>query len=135
MGILVERGYDLETAKGVAMVELDVWYGGAVLDVFDCDVLGTMHRYYCSESDQLRMLNGKVSNVSQTLMCGQVVAGSDSDPVYDWKEHTSTECGKVHTAYVNFSKTAAANYAGWKQQIANATTVADVETIMAQYLV
>lgn len=134
MGILVERGYDLETAKGVAMVELDVWYGGAVLDVFDCDVLGAMHRYYCSESDQLRMLNGKVSNVSMALMAGAVVAGSDSDPVYEWKEHTSTECGKVHTAYVNFSKDAAAKYGNWKSQINSAATVADVETIMAQYL-
>lgn len=134
MGILVERGYDLVTAQGVAMVELDVWYGGAVLDVFDCDVLGTMHRYYCSESDQLRMLNGKVSNVSMTLMCGAVPAVADSDPVYEWKEHTSTECGKVHTAYVSFSKDASAKYQNWKSQIAGAETVAQVETIMAQYL-
>lgn len=134
MGMLIDRGYDLETAKGMAIVELDVWYGGAVLDVFECDVLGTTHRYYCSESDQLRMLNGKVSNVSMALICGQVIQGSDSDPVYDWKEHTSTECGKVHTAYVSFSKDAAAKYGNWKQQINSATTVEQVEILMAQYL-
>jgi hypothetical protein len=134
MGILVDRGYDLETAKGVALVELDVWYGGAVLDTFDCNVLGPMHRYYCSESDQLRMINGKVSNVSMTLMCGTVPTEPDTDPTYEWKEHTSTECGKVHTAYVTFSRDASAQYASWKSRINSATSTAAVETVMAEYL-
>lgn len=133
MGFLVDRGYDLETSKSVALAELDVWYGGVVLDVFDCDILGSMHRYYCSEADQLRMLNGKVSNVSMTLMCGAVPAEPDTDPIYEWKEHTSTECGKVHTAYVTFAKDAAGKYASWKSRINSATTPAAVEVVLMEY--
>lgn len=130
-----ERGYTLDQAQAAALIELDVWYGNKVLDVFDCDVLGTMHRYYCSESDQLRMLNGKVSNVSMSLMCGQVPAEPDTDPAYDWKDHTSTECGKVHTAYVTFSKDAAAKYTTWKQQIKSAATVEQIDAILTQYMI
>lgn len=134
MGLYADRGYTLEQAKDLALIELDVWYGGAVLDVFDCNVLGTMHRYYCSEADQLRMLNGKVSNVSIALMCGPVPAQPDSDPVYDWKEHTSVECGKVHTAYVNFAKDASGNYSLWKSQINSATTVDAIDNILVAFL-
>ena len=130
-----ERGYSLEQAKNAALIELDVWYGNAVLDVFDCSVLGANHRYYCSEADQLRMLNGKVSNVSMSLMCGLVPAEPDSDPIYDWREHTSTECGKVHTAYVQFSKEASGKYSQWKASINAATTVEEVDTVLIQYLV
>lgn len=134
MGLYADRGYDLETAKSLALMELDVWYGGAVLDVFDCNVLGPVHRYYCAESDQLRMLNGKVSNVSMALMCGPVPSEPDVDPVYAWTEHTSVECGKVHTAYVNFSKDASGRYSLWKAAIASATTVEAVDTVLSAYL-
>lgn len=133
MGFLVERGYDVEASRGLAFIELDVWYGGAVLDVFDSNVLGEMHRYYCAESDQLRMINGKVSNVSMTLMCGVVPAEPDTDPIYEWKEHTSTECGKVHTAYVAFSKEASGKYAMWKSRIKAALTTAEVETVLMEF--
>jgi hypothetical protein len=133
MGLIADRGYDLETAKVMAINELDVWYGGVVLDVFDCNVMGAPHRYYCSEADQLRMLNGKVSNVSMALMCGPVPAQADTDPVYQWTDHTSTECGKVHTAYVNFSKEASGKYASWKSRINASTTIEQVEAVLMEY--
>jgi hypothetical protein len=129
MGFIVDRGYDLETAKVMAINELDVWYGGVVLDVFDCNVMGAPHRYYCSEADQLRMLNGKVSNVSMALMCGPVPAQADTDPVYQWTDHTSTECGKVHTDYVQFTKNIAVQFEAYKVQINAATTVSQVDVV------
>lgn len=135
MGLYTDRGLTLEQARDAALIELDVWYGGAVLDTFDCNELGTMHRYYCAEADQLRMLNGKVSNVSMTLICGEVPAQPDQDPLYDWKEHTSAECGKVHTAYVNFSKAEAEKYSAWKTQLNAATTVPQIDGILEQYMV
>lgn len=132
MGIYTERNYTLENAKDACAPEIESWYGGKVLDVFDDATLGTLHRYYCSEADQLRMLNGKVSNTSVALMCGQIPSAPDTDPMYDWKEHTSTEAGKVHTAYVQFSRATAQQYAALKQQLADATTVEEVEAVFYQ---
>lgn len=129
MGIYEDRGNTIEQAKENCQIELDVWYGGRVLDVFDCDVLGAPYRYYCAEADQLRMLNSKVANVSGPLMCGLIPAEPDTDPVYAWREHTSTESGKVHSAYVQFSKATALQYGTYKQRIASATTLTELNVL------
>jgi hypothetical protein len=132
MGIYTERNYSLEDAKNACAPEIESWYGNKVLDVFDSSALGPTYRYYCSEADQLRMINGRVSNTSISLICGLVPTQPDVDPVYDWLEHSSTEAGKVHTDYVQFSKATSTLYASLKQQLANATTVEQVETIFYQ---
>jgi hypothetical protein len=123
MGFFEERNYSVEEAKIFLLGELEVWYSSRVLDVFDTDVLGTMHRYYCSEADQLRMMNGKVANVSMPLMCGVVPSIADNDPIYDWKVHTSAECGKVHTDYVQFALASTQQYQSWKAEIVTYTTM------------
>lgn len=134
MGLYIDRGYDLETAKIACGMEIENWYGGEVLDVFDCDVLGQPTRYYCAEADQLRMINGKVSNTSVQLICGTVPADTDSDPAFDWVMHTATEAGKVHSAYVQFTKNAALRYQSFKQQLAACVTVEQVEAVYAQLI-
>jgi len=129
MGIYTERGYTLQDAKNACASEIESWYGGKVLDVFKSSALGSSYTYYCAEADQLRMINGKVSNTSVQLICGPTPANPNIDPVYDWKLHTSTEAGKVHTDYVQFSKDVAVQYQTFKQQLAAATSVEAVETI------
>lgn len=132
MGIYTERNYTLEDAKNACAPEIESWYGNKVLDVFDSSALGPNYRYYCSEADQLRMVNGRVANTSINLMCGLVPSQPDTDPVYDWLEHTSTEAGKVHTDYVQFSKDIAELYTLLKQELASATTLEQVEAIFYQ---
>lgn len=127
MGIYEERNSTLDEAKKNCLIELEVWYGGRVLDTFDCDVLGTMHRYQCTESDQLRMINGKVSGIAMPLMCGLII--SADDPAYDLLEHTAEQCGLVHTAYVNFSKAVSTQYANYRQRINTATALAELSTL------
>lgn len=130
MGFYSDRpGITLQQALDGMSGEIESWYGGHVLDVFDNNTLGVMHRYYCSEADQLRMINGKVSNVSMTLMCGPVPAALDEDPVYQWINHSSTECGKVHTAYVTFTKEASTLYQNFKQRLPLCTTIAQVDAL------
>ena len=132
MGIYTERNYTLEDAKNACAPEIESWYGNKVLDVFDSSALGPTYRYYCSEADQLRMINGRVSNTSVDLMCGIVPAQADSDPQYNWIEHSSTEAGKVHTDYVRFSRDIASLYGLLKQELVAATTVEQVEQIFYQ---
>jgi hypothetical protein len=132
MGLYTDRGYNLDDAKNACGMEIENWYGSKVLDVFDSSVLGQPMRYYCSESDQLRMVNGKVSNTAVPLICGAVPLDPDSDPVYDWVTHTGTEAGKVHSDYMQFSKTVTAQYQAFKQQLTACTTVESVEALYAQ---
>lgn len=129
MGLYTDRGYTLEMAKNACASEIESWYGGHVLDVFDSNALGVTYRYYCSEADQLRMLNGKVANTSVQLMCGLVSQG-DQPITFDWVMHTSAESGKVHTDYVQFSKFAATQYQFYKQQLNLADTVEEVDDIV-----
>lgn len=131
MGLYLERGYTLQEARDAINAEIISWYSGAALDTFDCSVLGVPHRYECSESAQLRFINGKVSNSPVALMCANlqgVLPGED--PVWALKSHTATECGKVHTAYTQFSSSIDLQYAGFKQQAAAATTVEQIEQIL-----
>jgi len=129
MGIYVDRGLTLAQAKETIKIEIEVWYGGKVLDVFDSSVLGTPHRYYCDESSQLRMLNGRVSNIPMELMCGLIPSQPDTDPVYQWKQHTATECGKVHQAYLTFSADAAQQRVTYLNQAEAATSVLQIDAI------
>ena len=133
MGMYIDRGYDLATAKMVMLGEIEAWYGGATLDTFDCNILGSVYRYECNEGAQLRMISGKVSNQPITLICGQVPAEPDTDPTWGWLEHTATECGKVHTAYAQFMASSAVNYTNYKAAANAATSVAAVEAVL--YLV
>lgn len=126
-----DRGMTLQAAKDHLLIEVESWYGGAVLDVFDSAATGVNRRYYCAEADQLRMINGRVSNTAVTLMCGVVPATSDTDPAYTWLLHSATEAGKVHTDYVQFSKGAAEQYALYKQQIAAATQLSELDALFA----
>ena len=132
MGIYIDRGYDVQTSKYACASEIDSWFGGKTLDVFDSSATGVKRRYYCSEADQLRMVNGRVSNTSIALMCGAVPVALDEDPVYDWLTHSAAEAGKVHTDYVQFTKDVSALYLTLKQQLVNATTVEQVEAIFYQ---
>jgi hypothetical protein len=129
MGLYTERGYTIEEAKQAMLGEIETWYGGATLDTFDCNVLGTMHRYECNEAAQLRMINGKVSNQPITLMCGQVPADPESDPVWGWLSHSAAECGKVHTAYTQFIASSAVRYQELKAQAEACTTVAEIDVM------
>lgn len=130
MGIYANRNYTIDDARNSVLAEIESWYGNAVLDTFDCNVLGAAYRYYCAESDQLRMLNGRTANVTQALMCGRVPAVPDAALFYEWVDHTSAECGKVHTAYVAFTKDAATRYQALKARAAATTTVAECEIIL-----
>ena len=132
MGIYIDRGYDVQTSKYACATELDAWLGGKTLDVFDSSATGIKRRYYCSEADQLRMVNGRVANTAVSLMCGAVPVALDEDPVYDWLTHSAAESGKVHTDYVQFTKDVSALYLTLKQQLVSATTVEQVEAIFYQ---
>lgn len=132
MGIYEDRGSTLQQAKDNCLAEIEVWYGYKVLDVFDCDVLGPMYRYYCSEQDQLRMINGKISNIPITLICGLVPADPNTDPIYTWMVHSATEGGKVHTAYMQFSNLISQQYTSFKQRIAAATTLAEMNILYGE---
>ncbi len=134
MGFYSDRGYDLETAKQVCASEIEAWYGATVLDVFDSSVLGQPHRYYCAEADQLRMINGKVSNTSVQLICGLIPADPEADPTFDWVLHSATEAGKVHGEDVQFTKVAALRYQSLKQRLAACTTVAEVEAVLYELI-
>lgn len=131
MGFYTERQYSLDDSKNHCLIEIESWYGGKVLDVFDSSATGVNRRYYCAESDQLRMVNGKIANVSMTLMCGVVPADPNQDPVWDWLNHSSTECGKVHTDYVQFSKAASEQRLGMIASVNSATTLAELDAIFA----
>lgn len=132
MGFYQDRGTAFEDAKNACGIEIESWYGSKVLDVFDSPSTGINRRYYCAESDQLRMLNGKVANTSITLMCGAVPADPEVAVNYEWVQHTSTEAGKTHTDYVQFSKAAATQYVGLKTELAAATTIQQVDAVMFQ---
>jgi hypothetical protein len=135
MGLYIERGYNLQTAKEAIEAEILAWYGGAALDTFDCSVLGAAHRYECNEAAQLRFINGKVSNSPIMLTCGDLTGvPSDEDPVWGLKQHTATECGKVHTAYTQFASSIDLQLATYRQQAAAATSVEQVELILADIL-
>lgn len=129
MGFYTDRGDTLQSANDSCAAEIESWYGGATLDTFDCAVLGSAYRYECNEAAQLRFINGKVSNLPIDLMCGQVPADPEADPAWGWKSHSAVECGKVHLAYLAFSKDASLLYNGYKQQLASATTVEQVDAI------
>lgn len=130
MGLYTDRGYTLEQAKASLLGEIDTWYGGATLDTFDCNVLGSMYRYECHEAAQLKMVNGKISNTSVPLFCGQVPQDPEADPTYDWVVHTSVEAGKIHSAYVAFTQAATTAYHQLKTQANAVTTVAEADTIL-----
>lgn len=132
MGLYIDRGYTLAEAKTALLIEIDTWYGGATLDTFDCNVLGSLYRYECNEGAQLRMISGKVSNQPIPLICGQVPAQPDADPAWDWLVHTATECGKVHTAYTQFISDSSLKYTNYKTAANAATTVAAIETVLFQ---
>lgn len=132
MGMYTDRGYDLATAKGACAGEIETWYGGKTLDVFDCSATGVSRRYHCAESDQLRMVNGRVSNTSIELMCGEIPADPEQDPAYSWLTHSAAEAGKVHTDYVQFVKSITTKYQAMKVQLAAATTVLAVDAVLAQ---
>ena len=132
MGFYTDRGYTLEQAKNACAGEIESWYGGKVLDVFDSSATGVARRYFCSEADQLRMVNGRVSNTSVQLMCGVIPADAELDPSYDWLTHSASEAGKVHTDYVQFTKTASEKYQSLKQQLAATTTVEQVDAVFNQ---
>lgn len=129
MGLYTDRGYNLQTAKESCANEIEQWYGGATLDTFDCNTLGSIYRYECNEAAQLRFINGKVSNLPIDLMCGPVLV-ADQDPVWQWLSHTAVECGKVHQAYLEFSKDAAMQYKAFKAQLIAAATVLEVDAII-----
>lgn len=129
MGLYTDRGYNLVEAKQVMLMEIESWYGNATLDTFDSSVLGAPHRYYCSEADQLRFINGKVANVTCELMCGLIHADPSEAIEYVWVPHTSSECGKLQTEYVQFTKTASAARLTLIAQTGAATTVAAVDAI------
>ena len=129
-----DRGYDLPTAKGACAGEIETWYGGKTLDTFDCSATGISRRYYCSEADQLRMVNGRVANTSIELMCGVIPAQLDTDPNYDWLTHSAAEAGKVHTDYVQFVKSLSTLYQALKAQLAATTTVLAVDAVLAQLI-
>ncbi len=131
MGVYADRGYDVETARMVCGGEIETWYGNKTLDVFDSAATGIKRRYYCSESEQLRMVNGRVSNTSMELMCG-VPDASNEVSVFDWLTHSASECGKVHTDYVQFVKAIASKYQSLKVQLAAATTVLEVDAVFEQ---
>lgn len=135
MGFYSDRGYTLEEAKNSCLGEIETWYGGKTLDVFDSTATGLNRRYYCAEADQLRMVNGRVSNTSMNLMCGLVPPQVDQDPVYDWLLHTASECGKVHTDYVQFSKAASLQRTNLIAQVNAATTVEEVDALFLQTLI
>ena len=132
MGLYIDRGYSMVDARNALLQEIESWYGGATLDTFDCNSLGSMYRYECNEAAQLRMLSGKMSNQPVTLICGQVPAEPDTDPVWGWLEHTATECGKVQTAYAQFMSSSAVKYTNYKMAANAAVTVADVEVVLLQ---
>ncbi len=132
MGMYTDRGYDLNTAKGACAGEIETWYGGKTLDVFDSSATGIARRYYCAESDQLRMVNGRVSNTSIELICGEIPSDLEADPVYSWLTHSAAEAGKVHTDYVQFVKAITTKYQSLKLQLAAATTVVAVDLVLAQ---
>lgn len=134
MGFYSDRGYTLEEAKASCLGEIETWYGGKTLDVFDSSATGVNRRYYCSEADQLRMVNGRVSNTSMNLMCGIIPTVADQDPAYDWLLHTAAECGKVHTDYVQFSKAASLQRTNMINQCNAATTVAEVDIVFEMTL-
>lgn len=130
MGFYTDRGYSLQQAKDTCLLEVESWYGGKVLDVFDTDQgLNSLYRYECNEAAQLRMVNGKISNTSVQLMCGPVPQDPETDPNYSWVTHTSVEAGKVHTAYMNFTQSITTQYNNYKTQVNNATTVAEVDAV------
>lgn len=131
-GFYEDRGYTLEEAKNSCLGEIESWYGGKTLDVFDSAATGVARRYFCAESDQLRMVNGRVSNTSMTLMCGVVPADPELDPTYDWLLHSAAECGKVHTDYVQFSKNASALRTQYISEVNAATTVQQVDLVFAK---
>ncbi len=131
MGVYIDRGYTIEEARQSALHEIESWYGGATLDTFDCAVLGPVYRYECDEAAQLRFLNGKTGNQPIQLKCGPVLA-PDQDPEWVWLQHTATECGKVHTAYLAFSADAALLYSQYKATVPTLNTVQAVETFVFQ---
>lgn len=131
MGLYTERGYTLEQARNSVEGEILSWYGGAALDTFDCNVLGPMYRYECNEAAQLRFINGKVSNSPIMLTCGVVPVDPEADPVWGLKNHTATECGKVHTAYTEFASSIDLRLSQLRQQAAAATTVAQIDLLLA----
>lgn len=130
MGFYTDRAFDLDSAKNHMLIELENWYGQAALDTFDYEWSnGVVKRYHCNEAAQLRMINGRISNVSNDLYCGTVL-NLEEDPVdWAWIVHTSVDCGKVHQAYLNFSKDISIEYNSLKQEVSNATTVAQIDTI------
>lgn len=132
MGMYVDRGLSLEDAKLSGTYELEAWFSNRALSTFDCNSIGVMYRYECHEAAQLRMLNGRVSNTAVTLWCGPVPANPEEDVVFGWNSHTSAECGKVHTAYLNFVKDTEAFFNAKKSEINAATTVQAVDDIIAQ---
>ncbi len=131
-GFYEGRGYTLEEAKASCLGEIESWYGGKTLDVFESTATGVNRRYYCAESDQLRMVNGRVSNTSMTLMCGIVPSVPDQDPAYDWLVHSAAECGKVHTDYVQFSKSTTLLRTQYINEVNASTTVQEVDLVFAK---
>lgn len=132
MGFYGDRNYTLEGAKTSCEIEIESWYGGKALDVFDSVATGIARRYYCSEADQLRMINGKVANTSVSLMCGVIPAEPDTDPTYEWLLHSGAEAGKLHTDYVQFTKAISVEYSRLRTLLAGCKTVAEVDAVFAQ---
>lgn len=129
MGYYTDNGYDLDSAKTLFAAELGNWYAGSCLDTFDYAVGGVVRRFECNEAAQLRMINGRISNISNTLYCGTVVDPNTDPTDWTWHEFTATECGKIHQAYLDFSKANAQTYSQLKAELAACTTVAEVDAM------
>jgi len=129
MGVYTDRDYSVEISKGLLLTEIDIWLASKVEDVFDSSASGLLRRYWCSPSEQLRFINGKVANVTLDIYCSKTTPIVDEDPEYAWLAHTSAECGKLQTAYVNFSKAASQIAANARVATLAATTLAQLDTI------
>jgi len=128
MGYYSDNGYGVEGAKASFAAEIDNWYAGSTLDTFDFTSGGVNRRFECNEAAQLRMLNGRISNVSNSLYC--MTVGADPED-WGWRDFTATECGKIHQGYLDFSKAAAQQYSQLKTQLNAATTVEEIDAMFA----
>ena len=118
----------LEQKKSEKINEINVACAKAITSGFSSDALGDTHTYQSEQTDQLNLIGVVIAGQDDYFKCG--IEDADGNVTWNYEKHTIAQLqqvlqdGKVHKqGLLQKANTL-------KTQVANATTIADVEAIV-----
>ena len=118
----------LEQLKTSKTSEINTACGNEIVSGFKSDALGTAHNYQSAEIDQLNLIGAVAGGTEDYFKAGT----KDADDVitYEYKMHTAVQLLQVLNDGKAHKQTLLQKANGLKVQVAEATTVEEVEAIV-----